>query len=1117
MSKTLTPEPIFTNGCTQSTAPVFCCVATTSVEENKSVKYCNDAAPKPASFHFRTIGSRKKRYAPGSESATRHTGRIEGTSLISDQSSHIYRASTSSSSHHNTISFMKTLLSKTGLLTILLMFVSLFFVSNANGQNTGLLSPTTGVSISSVTNPTNAFSNNNQYAVFDASGDQADYGGFGISIPAGNAIVGIEVQLEGNRTSGRDLQIQLTWNNKTTFTSNQTMPSFATTDATRTVGSSTDLWGHAWTIAELSNTNFFVRVTSTSGGGNVNLDLVQVIIYYAAPLPLVTTVTPTLITNTTASSGGTALSQNGGPTIDAKGVVWGLSANPTVPSANSTNDGSGTTNYTSSVTGLTPQTLYNIRAYATSANGTGYGSNLTFRTLSNPPTVQASNLSGTGVSASQIDLTWTGATFPVSGATVTGYVLLRATSPNLPSLANGNGVAPTAGANTTIVSSTIGSGATTFSNTGLSVGTTYNYLLIPFSWDGTNAATYNYLTAGAPTATASTVESTVNTDHFRTISSGNWNVPAIWESSHDGLTNWIPSTLSPTSAANTITVQAGHIVNVTASETIDQTTINSTGQLNVNSGITLTIADGTGTDLTATGILSVDGIVNNQGSITSTLSTALFNAGSTYTHNQNAGIIPTATWNTTSTCQVILASGDATGFNQTFGNFTWAPSNQGTNNVDIGNGFGCTGNLTISPTNAPTGALRLNNITTPITSTVGGNLSQTGGVFIIVNSSGTGTLNVNGNLDVSGGTFINQSGTADATLHVLGNLNVSGGTFTAKEDNGNAILNVDGNYSQSAGTFNFRTSTTTGTASMTVTNDFGLSGTAAFNMTSSGASTLTVGRDYSLTSATATHNMSSTGAVGTMNVARNFSHTAGTITETSTGSGAINFNGSNQTYTSGGTLANTINFTVNTGSTLQMGTGATPATISGSNGTFILQSNATLGVTSADGIAATGGTGNIQSTGTRTFSAGAHYIYNGAVNQVTGSGLTQNTPASLTINNSGSAGNNTVSLSAITTISGNVTISQGILDVGASNFALNVGGNWNNNVSTASFNPRSGTVTLNGTAQLINGSATTNFFNLTLANTGTKTFGVVTTVGIVFQLRVALSLTLPALAIPRIH
>src|SRR5678816_4184322 len=116
MSKKITPLSTVANGCTQASAPAYCCVDTTGIEQQKSVAYESDAVRKPASFHLRTLKSRKKRYAPGNASMTRHQGRIEGTSLISDQSKHIYRASTSSSSHHNTIDFMKTLLRKPGIL-----------------------------------------------------------------------------------------------------------------------------------------------------------------------------------------------------------------------------------------------------------------------------------------------------------------------------------------------------------------------------------------------------------------------------------------------------------------------------------------------------------------------------------------------------------------------------------------------------------------------------------------------------------------------------------------------------------------------------------------------------------------------------------------------------------------------------------------------------------------------------------------------------------------------------------------------------------------------------------------------------------------------------------------
>jgi len=100
---------------------------------------------------------------------------------------------------------------------------------------------------------------------------------------------------------------------------------------------------------------------------------------------------------------------------------------------------------------------------------------------------------------------------------------------------------------------------------------------------------------------ATAIPSSSATDAFRTKASGNWNSTATWESSSNG-TTWINATLTPTSAAGAITIQNGHTVTTTANITIDQTTIASGGILNINPGITLTLNNGTGTDLTvATG------------------------------------------------------------------------------------------------------------------------------------------------------------------------------------------------------------------------------------------------------------------------------------------------------------------------------------------------------------------------------------------------------------------------------------------------------------------------------------------------------------------------------------
>lgn len=98
--------------------------------------------------------------------------------------------------------------------------------------------------------------------------------------------------------------------------------------------------------------------------------------------PTVITSTISGITAFNAISGG-VISNKGSSDITKKGVVWSTSPNPDISSSH-TNDGVGTSVYTSNLTGLLPNTIYYVRAYATNSAGTGYGSDLTFTTLKNP-------------------------------------------------------------------------------------------------------------------------------------------------------------------------------------------------------------------------------------------------------------------------------------------------------------------------------------------------------------------------------------------------------------------------------------------------------------------------------------------------------------------------------------------------------------------------------------------------------------------------------------------------------------------------------------------------------------------------------------------------------------
>jgi len=121
----------------------------------------------------------------------------------------------------------------------------------------------------------------------------------------------------------------------------------------------------------------------------------------------------------------------------------------------------------------------------------------------------------------------------------------------------------------------------------------------------------------------------------------------------------------------------------------------------------------------------------------------------------------------------------------------------------------------------------------------------------------------------------------------------------------------------------------------------------------------------------------------TMNISGDFDMSGGTLTTGSFTASSVVFNGSGtQTFSkTGGTLSGTINYTVNTGSTLDMGS----SVITGS-GSFTLQSGAGLMTSNTNGIASSGASGSIQVSGTRSYNSGANYYYTGT-GQSTGSGL----------------------------------------------------------------------------------------------------------------------------------
>jgi bacillolysin len=122
---------------------------------------------------------------------------------------------------------------------------------------------------------------------------------------------------------------------------------------------------------------------------------------------------------TTGATLGATIVYSAGETITASGVAYAKSANPTISGTHvSTSPVVKSKAFTVKVIGLTPNTVYYFRGYATDATGTGYTANASFTTLPNPPAAKTATV----VSASGFTANWA-APGSEGSAAITGYRL----------------------------------------------------------------------------------------------------------------------------------------------------------------------------------------------------------------------------------------------------------------------------------------------------------------------------------------------------------------------------------------------------------------------------------------------------------------------------------------------------------------------------------------------------------------------------------------------------------------------------------------------------------------------------------------------------------------------
>jgi uncharacterized protein (TIGR02145 family) len=102
--------------------------------------------------------------------------------------------------------------------------------------------------------------------------------------------------------------------------------------------------------------------------------------YNTSTSGITTTTTLSFITSTSGFIYGN-ISFNGGASVSSRGFVYSTSSNPTL--SNTVFAIFGTGDFSGTLTGLSPNTTYYVRAYATNRVGTAYGNEVSFTTL--PP------------------------------------------------------------------------------------------------------------------------------------------------------------------------------------------------------------------------------------------------------------------------------------------------------------------------------------------------------------------------------------------------------------------------------------------------------------------------------------------------------------------------------------------------------------------------------------------------------------------------------------------------------------------------------------------------------------------------------------------------------------
>lgn len=157
----------------------------------------------------------------------------------------------------------------------------------------------------------------------------------------------------------------------------------------------------------LPSTTYYVRAWAENAAGTAYGN-VQAFTTLSLTTPTLTTTAAGGISNTTANSGGN-ITDDGGTSVTARGVCYSTAPLPTL-AGSCTSNGAGAGTFSSLMGGLSPNTTYYSRAYATNSNGTAYGNQVSFTTSNTVPLAGVPAV-GTGMTVALL----TGGTASASG------------------------------------------------------------------------------------------------------------------------------------------------------------------------------------------------------------------------------------------------------------------------------------------------------------------------------------------------------------------------------------------------------------------------------------------------------------------------------------------------------------------------------------------------------------------------------------------------------------------------------------------------------------------------------------------------------------------------------